>query len=233
MTVILVLATFAAFILIDLLLRWALNRRKAAQPGGAGAREKSREAPRAVPPALQPAYVEGFLVPERLSYHPGHSWLCRERRNLVRVGVDEFAAALAGPIQKIELPKPGRWVRQGQKAWSLHRDGEKTEMVSPIEGEVIEVNSDLASDPTLLRKDPYGRGWLMTVFVPDEESTARNLLPGGMVRAWMRDAVERLYARQPQLAGAVAADGGRPADDVFGALPDASWKDLTGEFFLT
>lgn len=229
MTVILVLATFLAFILLD----YWLQRRKVVQPVVAEARERTREAPRAVPPALQPAYVEGFLVPEQLSYHPGHSWLFRERRNLVRVGVDEFAAALAGPIQKIELPKPGRWVRQGQKAWSFHRDGEKTEMVSPIEGEVIEVNSELASDPALLRKDPYGRGWLMTVFVPDEESTARNLLPSGMVRAWMRDAVEKLYARQPQLAGAVAADGGRPADDVFAALPDASWKDLTREFFLT
>ena len=229
MTIILgVVATLLTFILLA---SW-LQRRKAVHPVVTEARERTGKAPRAVPPALQPAYVEGFLVPEQLSYHPGHSWVFRERRNLVRVGVDEFAAALAGPIQKIELPKPGRWIRQGQKAWSFHRDGEKTEMVSPIEGEVVEVNSDLAGDPTLLRKDPYGRGWLMTVFVPDEESTARNLLPGSIVGAWMRDAVERLYARQPQLAGAVAADGGRPADDVFGALPDASWKALTQEFFL-
>jgi hypothetical protein len=49
----------------------------------------------------------------------------------------------------------------------------------------------------------------------------------------MHDAVERLYATQPALAGAVAADGGRPADDIFAALPDANWKEITGEFFLT
>jgi hypothetical protein len=54
-----------------------------------------------------------------------------------------------------------------------------------------------------------------------------------MIRSWMRDAVERLYSLQPQLAGAVAADGGRPAEDLFAALPDASWQDLTAEFFLT
>ena len=40
----------------------------------------------------------------------------------------------------------------------------------------------------------------------------------------MREAVERLYARQPMLAGAVAADGGRPAEDLLAALPDADWK---------
>lgn len=221
MTVILVLATFLAFIVLDYL----LSRHKAVQPGLA-------EAPGAVPPRPRPAYVEGFLVPEKLQYHPGHSWLMRERKHLVRVGVDEFAAALAGPIEKIELPKPGHWIRQGQKAWALYRDGANTEMVSPIEGEVVEVNAEVVKDPSLLRTDPYGRGWLMAVFVPDEESTARNLVPPSLVQNWMRDAIQRLYSRQPQLAGAVAADGGRPAEDVFAGLPDASWQALTREFFL-
>ena len=86
-------------------------------------------------------YVDGFLVPETLSYHTGHSWLVRERKNVVRVGADEFAAALPGKIEKIELPKPGHWIRQGQKVISFFRDGEKTEMVSPTEGEVMAVNT--------------------------------------------------------------------------------------------
>jgi hypothetical protein len=71
------------------------------------------------------------------------------------------------------------------------------------------------------------------VHVPDEESTARNLVPKSLVREWMREAAERLYSRQPALAGAVAADGGRPADDLLAALPDADWKQTTSEFFLT
>ncbi|MBI2955864.1 MAG: glycine cleavage system protein H [Acidobacteria bacterium] len=223
MTVLLILATFLVFILLD----YAMTRRTARE----AARPEPVRVP--VPPALEPVYVEGFLVPQGLRYHPGHSWLLHERKNLVRVGGDEFAAVLAGPIEKIELPMPGRWVRQGQKAWTLHRNGEKTEMVSPIEGEVVAVNPDVVKDPSLLRRDPYGRGWLMTVYVPDEENTTRNLLPTELVRGWLRNAVERLYARQPQLAGAVAADGGRPADDVFAALPDVSWKELTREFFLS
>lgn len=220
MTVILVLLTFLAFVVLDYL----LSRQAAVQPAVAPAR--------VIPPEPQPTYVEGFLAPANLRYHPGHAWLLPERRHLVRVGVDEFAAALAGAIEKVELPKPGRWLRQGQTAWTLFRNGAKTEMVSPIEGEVVEVNAEVLNDPSLLRDDPYGRGWLMTVFVPDEESTARNLVPAGLVRTWMREAVERLYARQPHLAGAVAADGGRPAPDVFAGLADADWEALTREFFL-
>ena len=60
---------------------------------------------------------------------------------------------------------------------------------------------------------------IQDIHVPDEENTGRNLIPRALVGQWMRDAVHRLYAQQPALAGAVAADGGRPADDVFAALP--------------
>jgi glycine cleavage system H lipoate-binding protein len=225
MVPLLVLGTFLTFILLD----WLLSRKKLPQAVNAVAAEPAR----ALAPKLNPEHVDGFLVPDKLAYHPGHSWLMRERRNLVRVGADEFAAALAGSLEKIELPKPGQWVRQGQRAWTFTRNGEKTEMVSPTEGEIVEINQELIKDPSLLRRDPYGRGWVATVHVPDEESTNRNLVPSGLVRNWMRDAVTRLYASQPVLAGAVAADGGRPADDLLAGMPEANWKEITGEFFLT
>ena len=105
-------------------------------------------------------------------------------------------------------------------------------MISPIEGEVVEINQELVKDPSLLRTDPYGKGWLFTVHVPDEESTWRNLLPTRLVKGWMKEAVARLYARQPMLAGAVAADGGRPMDDLLAGIPGAEWTKVTAEFFL-
>ena len=223
MTVFLVLATFLVFIVLD----YFLNRRKvmATQPVTAAAQ--------AVPAHLGDDYVNGFHTPEQIGYHPGHGWVMRERKNLVRIGADEFAAALLGKVERVELPKPGQWVRQGQKILAFYRGGQKAEMASPTEGEVLEVNAELLSNPGILRQDPYGKGWVATVHVPDEENTGRNLVPKGLVRDWMRDAVERLYARQPALAGAVAADGGRPAEDLLAAVPGANWQEATAEFFLT
>lgn len=222
MTVALLLVTFLAFVLID----YILSRKQAPKIAKA-------EAPAPAAPFLQPAFVDGFAVPEELRYHQGHAWLYRERKNLARVGVDEFAAVLAGKVEKVELPRPGQWIRQGQTAWSITRNGETVSMVSPTEGEIVEINPEVIQNPSLLRSDPYGKGWLMTVHVPDEETTQRNLVPKSMVGAWMRQAVERLYAAQPMLAGAVAADGGRPVDDIFEHLPDTDWKTLTREFFLS
>ncbi|MGD0870084.1 MAG: glycine cleavage system protein H [Bryobacteraceae bacterium] len=222
MTPILVLAFFLVFIVLD----YVLNRRKVMATVAV-------DAPRTVPAQAGGDYIDGFLVPEKLSYHPGHAWLMRERKNVVRVGADEFAAALLGKLEKIELPKPGQWIRQGQKILSFYRGGRKTEMVSPTEGEVMEINAEALTNPAILRQDPYGKGWLVAVHVPDEENTGRNLVPKGLVREWMREAVERLYSRQPALAGAVAADGGRPAEDLLEALPEIGWSEVTSEFFLT
>ncbi|SPE27254.1 Glycine cleavage H-protein [Candidatus Sulfopaludibacter sp. SbA3] len=226
MTVLLVLGTFLVFIVLD----YVMNSRKAIATVPLQAQAAAQAGALMGPGA---DYVNGFHIPENLSYHSGHGWLVRERKNVVRVGADEFAAALAGNVEKVELPKPGQWIRQGQKVLSFYRNGEKTEMVSPTEGEVLEVNAEVLGNPAKLRQDPYGKGWLLAVHVPDEENTTRNLIPKGLVREWMRESVERLYAMQPSLAGAVAADGGRPADDLLAAFPQTNWKAVTGEFFLT
>jgi glycine cleavage system H protein len=223
MAAILVLATFAVFILVD----WLLSRHKIPQVKPAVAKPELALA--GGPQSL----VQGFLVPEELRYHPGHTWVMQERRNQERIGLDEFAAALAGKIEKIELPRKGHWIRQGQKIATLYRSGQKTELVSPTEGEVVEVNSEVLNNPALLRQDPYGKGWLASVHVPDEEGITRNLVPRNLVKGWMRDAVDRLYSLQPRLAGAVAADGGRPAQDLLSGIPGVNWQDVTGEFFLT
>jgi len=221
MVVPLVLVTFLCFIVLD----YFMNPGNVVQTAGAEVK--------ASPARVGADFVDGFLVPENVSYHSGHSWLQRERKNAVRVGADEFATALLGKVDRIDLPKPGQWIRQGQKLVTFYKNGEKTEMVSPTEGEVMEINSDILKNPALLRQDPYGKGWLVSVHVPDEENTGRNLMPKSLVHDWMHEAAERLYGRQPQLAGAVAADGGRPAEDLLQGLPGVNWKEVTGEFFLT
>lgn len=222
MTVILIVLTFAVFIVVDLV----MNRKRVPVVAAEVARE-----PVAAPVEVG-EIIGGFAVPSHVRYHSGHTWVSRERKNVNRVGADSFAAAFAGPVDRVELPKPGVWVRQGQKVVSLFRNGEKIEMVSPVEGEVIEVNTNILSDPTLMRQDPYGKGWLMTVFAPDEEGPSRNLLPTNLVASWMREAVDRLFQLQPQLAGVTAADGGVPVADPATAMDSATWKKAAHEFFL-
>ena len=108
-------------------------------------------------------------------------------------------------------------------------------MVSPTEGEVMEINAEVLDNPALLRQDPYGKGWLVAVHVPDEENTRRNLVPKGWCASGCGKRWSGSMRMQPALAGAVAADGGRPADDLLSPASARScdWKASPAEFFLT
>jgi len=224
MTVILVLATFAIFLLIDYIrTQKQLGKQPAVQP-------VVREAPSHVVPAL----VSGFQVPENVRYHAGHTWALSESRELVRVGMDDFASKLIGKIESIALPQRGRWVRQGQKIWTIFREGKPVDMVSPIEGTVSDVNEAVAKNPSLALKDPYGEGWIVTVQAPDSKINFRNLLGGALARMWTEDSALRLRKRMPvAMAAALAQDGGVAVDDITSHLPNEDWGALTKEFFLS
>jgi glycine cleavage system H protein len=224
MTVILVLFTFGIFLAIDYV---RTQKQVAKQP-------VLQAAPHEVTPRMVPALVAGFRVPENLRYHAGHSWALSESRDLVRVGLDDFASKLVGKIDNITLPQRGRWVRQGQKIWTIFHDGKSVDMVSPIEGTVSDINEAVVKDPELARKDPYGEGWLLTVQAPDAKTNFRNLLGGMLARVWTEESALRLRKRMPiAMASALAQDGGVAVDDITQHLPDEDWAALTKEFFLS
>jgi len=226
MTVILVLSTFVVFLLID----HFFSKKPAAQLAAQPAARVTEALPE---PRLQPALVGGFRVPDNLRYHPGHTWALNESPTLVRIGMDDFASKLAGKIDHLSLPQRGQWVRQGQKIWTVHRDGQKVEMLSPIEGSVADINEAALTNPGLASKDPYGEGWLVTVQSPDAKTNFKNLLGGALARWWTEEAATRLQRHMPAALGALAQDGGVAMDDIASSIPDQDWRQLVKEFFLS
>jgi|SRR5215468_847638 len=223
MTVLLVLLTFVTFLLID---HFHSGRKVAVQ---AALKAVKREEP----PRLAASLVGGFQVPEKFRYHPGHTWALSESPSLVRIGMDEFASKLTGKLERITLPQRGQWIRQGQKVWTLHRDGAAVDMVSPIEGSVADINESVVRDPDLARRDPYGEGWLVSVQSPDSKTNFRNLLGGALARWWTEESASRLQRRMPMALGALAQDGGVAIDHLATQIPDKDWAALAKEFFLS
>lgn len=223
MTVIMVLLTFAIFLSID----YVRGHKQVVKQADA------QHTRRPAVSQVAPAFVAGFEVPENVRYHAGHTWALAESRELVRVGMDDFASKLIGKIESISLPQRGRWVRQGQKIWTIVRDGKSVDMVSPIEGTITDVNDAVAKKPELARRDPYGEGWLVTVQAPDSKLNFRNLLSGTLARLWTEDSALRLRSRMPVLAGALAQDGGVAVDDLTAHIPGEDWATVTKEFFLS
>ncbi|MGA9641975.1 MAG: glycine cleavage system protein H [Terriglobales bacterium] len=224
MTVILVLFTFASFLLID---HFHSKKQVIVQPVLA----KAPKVEKAVRPT--PELVNGFRVPENLRYHPGHTWALSESPSLVRVGMDEFASKLIGKIDRLTLPQRGQWIRQGQKIATFFRDGASVDMVSPIEGSIADVNDGVSQDPKLAQNDCYGEGWLVTVQSPDAKTNFRNLLGGALARWWTEESASRLQRKMPMFAGALAQDGGLAVGNLTEQIPDKEWASITKEFFLS
>jgi glycine cleavage system H lipoate-binding protein len=223
MTALLVVLMFAVFILIDHYFRIAK------QPVVQAAPISQQRTPLELPAPV----VGGFKVPEHLRYHPGHTWALSESPTLVRVGMDDFATKIIGRVERIALPQRGQWIRQGQKIWTVFRDGKSVDMLSPIEGQVTDINENATQDPEQARKDPYSEGWLVSVHSPDAKTNLRNLLTGTLARLWTEQCAAKLRAMMPAPLGALAQDGGTAIDDVASQLPDQDWADLGKEFFLS
>lgn len=218
----LVLATFIIFVLVD----FYFQRRRPQPAQAVAAIERPEQE------ALPLTVVGGFDLPAPLSYHPGHAWAMKEVRNTVRAGLDDFAARLVGKVDRVELPARGHWLRQGEKAWALVRGNHRFEMLSPIEGEVIEVNDHVLKDPAIVNQSPYGDGWLVAVHAPAADANLKNLIRGRVAERWMEESVATLYSRVNGETGVHLQDGGRASPDILGLVPEERWDKVVRELLL-
>ena len=221
MTLLIVVAFFALFITIDyVMVRRRLARRAAAHP------------PAELPP-LEPRWVAGYLMPEGLYYHRGHTWARPTEGDAVIVGLDDFARRLVGPATRLDTPAVGSHLVQGGAGFSLGLDGRVASLVSPVEGEVAELNEEVARRPSLATDDPYGRGWVLKLRPRDLTSNLHNLLTGRLARLWMEDSRQALDLRLMALSGSVMQDGGEPVFELTRHLKKEDWDRLVRDFLLT
>ncbi len=182
---------------------------------------------------IAPVISDWFHIPEKgIFFHQGHSWAIPESANVVKVGIDDFAQKLVGKIDAIKFPQIGSKVAQGEKAWSLVAGSKSIDMLSPVDGEVLEINEDLLISPENIGKDPYGQSLLMKVQAPKFSANLKNLLSGRLAIKWMEEVRENLLARMHYNLGAVFQDGGVPVDGIARNLDQEKWDEIVKEFFL-
>lgn len=174
-----------------------------------------------------------FRIPEGLYYHQGHSWLRPEPDSIGVVGLDDFAQKLIGKVDAIELPAPGTRLAQGEEAWNLVVDAERIPMLSPVAGDVVEINREVLQSPDVVSQDPYGRGWLLKVKSSRATSNTRNLLTGKLARVWMEEALDRLQPLHARTLGPLLQDGGVPVAGMARALDPEHWNSFARTHLLT
>ena len=177
--------------------------------------------------------VKGFDVPMGYYFHNGHAWARIESGGNIRVGLDDFSLKLLGKADAFDLPLMGKELDQGKAGWGLKRKENSADVLSPIDGVIMEVNSKVRENPGLANRQPYSDGWLFMVRTPDVRATMNKLMTDQNSLAWINEEVSHLENMIEAVAGPLAADGGHLADDIYGNLPDLGWDRLTKKFLKT
>ena len=112
-----------------------------------------------------------MLVPDDLRYAETHEWI-RPEAGIATIGITDHAQAELTDIVYVELPKVGTALEAKQAAAVVESVKAASDIYSPVSGEVVEVNSELESNPALVNTDPYGSGWLFKVKLSDPEEVA-------------------------------------------------------------
>lgn len=109
--------------------------------------------------------VDG-IYPEDLKYTKEHEWLAVQG-SIGTVGITHYAQSELGDIVYVEVPAAGSPVVAGEEFGTVESVKAVSEIFAPVSGEVLEVNSALASHPETINKDPYGDGWLLKIKLAD------------------------------------------------------------------
>lgn len=137
--------------------------------------------------------VEQYEMPDDLYYEENHFWV-KEEGDLFVMGMDDFAQVMAGEIVYIQLPEPGKKLKAGKKFAKIESGKWLGKVYAPVDGELVAVNEELESNPSLINDDCYGKGWMFKI-KPDNKADIENLIHGPeAVKKWLLADIEK-YAK--------------------------------------
>ena len=98
-------------------------------------------------------------IPQELRYTKSHEWT-RTDGGVTTVGITDFAQNQLTDIVFIDLPKKGSKLKAGTVLLTIESVKSAEDVYSPLDGEIVEVNSELENKPELVNKDPYAN-WMV------------------------------------------------------------------------
>jgi glycine cleavage system H protein len=101
-----------------------------------------------------------------MKYTKEHEWL-RVEGDLVVVGITEHAATQLGDVVYVELPEVEAVVAEGDEVCVIESVKAASDILAPLDGEIVAVNQKIVDNPGLVNEDPTGAGWFFKMRVED------------------------------------------------------------------
>ncbi len=128
-----------------------------------------------------------MTVPDELQYTAEHEWIAISG-DAATVGITDHAQTALGDVVFVSVPAVGTKVTAGEPCGEVESTKSVSDLYSPVDGEVTEVNQEVDDDPGLVNSDPYGAGWLFKVRLADDEEEPPGLLSAAEYEALTKEA---------------------------------------------
>jgi len=119
------------------------------------------------------------MTPGELLYAKTHEWVHVETgpsgAKIATVGLSAFALEVLTDLVYLDLPEVGRQVEAGASFGEIESVKAVSDLFSPVDGEIVEVNPDVAENLQRLADDPYGAGWLVKIKITDQSGLSQLL----------------------------------------------------------
>lgn len=101
-------------------------------------------------------------IPENLLYTHDHEWI-RIENDIAYIGITDFAQHELGDIVYVEIETVGEKLNQNQTFGTVEAVKTVSDLFMPLNGEILELNPKLETNPELVNSDSYGEGWMIKV----------------------------------------------------------------------
>ena len=116
-------------------------------------------------------------VPQNLHYTNEHEWL-RTEGGESYIGITDYAQSELGEIIFVEVETVGETLTKGETFGTVEAVKTVSDLFLPVDAQIVEVNSELESNPELVNDDPYGKGWIVKI-KPTNAAQIDELLSAG------------------------------------------------------
>jgi glycine cleavage system H protein len=124
--------------------------------------------------------------PDELRYHPEHDW-ARIDGDEATLGITWFAQDSLGELVHFEPPEAGSAIAKDASYGEVESVKAVSDLITPLSGEVIEINQNVVDAPETVNEDPYGEGWLVRIRLSDQ-GEAESLLDAASYRQLLEEA---------------------------------------------
>lgn len=184
---------------------------------------------------------DAIAAPKGLYFDRTHTWVFMEKDGNVKVGIDDFLQHVTGTLSRVIMKNSGDKVRKGEKILTVVREGKQLNIYAPISGTIIQHNTSLLTDSSLVNTSPYADGWVYLIEPTNWVREMRFLFMGEKYTEWIQDEFIRLKdffatsakTKTPAFAHVILQDGGELSDNILAELEPEVWEDFQAQFINT